>query len=372
MVNDSADIIVIGAGIIGCAIAYELALRGARVRVFDARDIALGATQASAGVLAPYIEAHEEGALRDLCTRSLALYDDFIARLRQDAHGPTQYFRTGTLETASDDASAARLKATAAALDGMGVRAEYLESADVRRAEPALAPETPGGLLVHTHGFVGARELAHALAEAAGRRGTPVERTCAVHRVTSDKTGISLDTDNGVVRASTIVLAAGSWTGQIPIAGVKPPPVRPVRGQLLSLNWIGEPLKRVVWGPSCYLVPWTNGSLLVGATAEEAGFDERATVAGVRDLLDAVSELVPRAWQAGFSGVRVGLRPATPDELPMIGRSTVMDGLVYATGHYRNGILLAPLTAKLVADLLIDGREGAELELTKPQRFGAC
>jgi glycine oxidase len=119
-------------------------------------------------------------------------------------------------------------------------------------------------------------------------------------------------------------------------------------------------------------VPWTNGSLLVGATAEEAGFDERATVAGVRDLLDAVSELVPRAWQAGFSGVRVGLRPATPDELPMIGRSTVMDGLVYATGHYRNGILLAPLTAKLVADLLIDGREGAELELTKPQRFGAC
>jgi glycine/D-amino acid oxidase-like deaminating enzyme len=138
------------------------------------------------------------------------------------------------------------------------------------------------------------------------------------------------------------------------------------------LNWIGEPLKRVVWGPSCYLVPWTNGSLLVGATAEEAGFDERATVAGVRDLLDAVSELVPRAWQAGFSGVRVGLRPATPDELPMIGRSTVMDGLVYATGHYRNGILLAPLTAKLVADLLIDGREGAELELTKPQRFGAC
>lgn len=371
--TDSPDIIIIGAGIIGCATAYELASRGARVQMLDARDVGLGATQASAGVLAPYIEAHDQGPLLGLATKSLSLYDDFIARLRQDAHGPAQYFRTGTLETAADEAAWERLKKLAASLDGVGVKAELLPGADARQVEPNLAPDTFGALLVHSHGFVGARDLTHALLEGASKRGVVLHRTCGVRRLARVGDVITLETDEGPLSAPTVILAAGSWTGQIPIdGGVSPAPVRPVRGQLLYLHWRGQPLGRVVWGPRCYLVPWTNGSLLVGATVEEAGFDERATVAGIHDLLDAVTELVPRAWQADFSGVRVGLRPATPDELPIVGRSTVVDGLVYATGHYRNGILLAPLTARLVADLVLEGREGPELAIMKPQRFGPC
>ena len=367
--TQQADVIVIGAGIIGCSTAYELARRGARVRLIDGRDIALGATQASAGVLAPYIEGHEKGALLDLAVRSLALYDEFIGRLREETRGPLHYDRTGTVETAADAETAAALRARARHLDEAGVRAEFLDAAAVREAEPRLAPETAGGLVVHTHGFVNAVELTLALWEAAAARGVRVFRPCQVRALSAAGPDVRVDTDDGTMTAATVVLAAGSWSGQIALEG-ETVPVRPVRGQLLHLDWRGAPLERVIWGPSCYLVPWADGSLLVGATAEEVDFDERATVAGVRDLLDAVCDLVPRAWQAGFTGVRVGLRPATPDELPIIGRSRVLPGVVYATGHYRNGILLAPLTAGLVADLVIDGRRHPDLDAVRPDRFG--
>ncbi len=129
-------------------------------------------------------------------------------------------------------------------------------------------------------------------------------------------------------------------------------------------------MKRIVWGSRCYLVPVSRGTILVGATVEDAGFDERTTVAGVRDLLESACDLVPRLWQATFVGARVGLRPCTGDEMPMIGRSAKIPGLVYATGHYRNGVLLAPWTARAVADLVLDNREDPLLAVTSPQRFG--
>jgi len=136
------------------------------------------------------------------------------------------------------------------------------------------------------------------------------------------------------------------------------------------LGWTGQPLRRVIWSSRCYLVPWDDGTLLLGATVEEAGFDERATAAGVRDLLDAACELVPHAWSAGFRGARVGLRPASRDGLPIIGPSSVVPNLVYAAGHYRNGVLLAPLTAQLVADAMLDNRIDPLLAAVNPARFG--
>ena len=166
------------------------------------------------------------------------------------------------------------------------------------------------------------------------------------------------------------MVAAGSWSGHIDIEGIPPLPVRPIRGQLLQLASDAPALNRIVWGPRCYLVPVSSGSILVGATVEDAGFDERTTVAGVRDLLDSACDLVPHLWQATFVGARVGLRPATADEMPIIGRSAKMPGLVYATGHYRNGVLLAPLTARAVADLVLDNRDDPLLTAASPQRFG--
>ena len=158
---------------------------------------------------------------------------------------------------------------------------------------------------------------------------------------------------------------------EIAIEGIKARiPVRPVRGQLLALASNGTTLRRVTWSRGCYLVPWEDGTVLVGATVEEAGFDERATVAGVHDLLDAACDVVPRTWTAAFRGTRVGLRPATPDGLPVIGASTIAPNLMYASGHYRNGVLLAPLTADLVADAMLDNRIDPLLEAVSPSRFG--
>jgi glycine oxidase len=177
-------------------------------------------------------------------------------------------------------------------------------------------------------------------------------------------------TTEGPLTAATVVLAAGSWVGQIPIDDVEPLPVRPVRGQLLYLKWPAPAVNRIVWGSRCYAVPWPDGTLLVGATLEEVGFDSRATVAGVRDLLDGICDLVPRAWQAAFVGARVGLRPGSPDALPIIGRSARVPGLVYATGHYRNGVLLAPLTGELVAGIVAGDESDAALALVSPRRLG--
>ena len=158
--------------------------------------------------------------------------------------------------------------------------------------------------------------------------------------------------------------------GSVAIQGVPPVPLRPIRGQLLRLAWKGPALRRIIWGDRCYLVPWEDGTLLVGATVEDAGFDERTTVAGVRELLDAACEIVPGARSAGFLEARAGLRPAAADLLPIIGSSCVLPNLMYATAHYRNGILLAPLTAMLVADALLDNRLDPALAAFAPQRFG--
>jgi glycine oxidase len=172
------------------------------------------------------------------------------------------------------------------------------------------------------------------------------------------------------IESDALVVAAGSWSGGIPMQPAAPVPVRPVRGQLLQLRFDSPPVTRIVWGSAAYLVPWVDGNLLVGATVEEAGFDERVTVAGVNQLLEAATGLLPGAQSAAFVEARCGLRPATSDQLPIVGRSSKMRGVYYATGHYRNGVLLAPLTASLLADLIVDGREGEGLALMRPGRFG--
>jgi glycine/D-amino acid oxidase-like deaminating enzyme len=143
-----------------------------------------------------------------------------------------------------------------------------------------------------------------------------------------------------------------------------------VRGQLVEVKWPWPPLNRILWGPRCYIVPWQNGTGLIGATVEDVGYDERNTVAGVWDLIEAASNLLPAAWRASFVEARAGLRPDTPDQLPVIGASHRLPGLVYATGHYRNGVLLAPITASLVADLIVDRKADPMLDPLSPGRFG--
>ena len=367
------EVIIIGAGVIGSACAFELASAGARVTVIDARRVGQGASQASAGVLAPYIEGHEEGPLRSLGRRSLDMYDRFVERLLEASGLIVQYTRGGTLEIALEGDHAENLKRSATALESDGVAAHWIDAADLRDVEPLAAAGAIGGLLIDLHGFVGVPDLTDALSVAAMRAGarfTLEARALSISRSADNR--LVVHTENGPSVVDRVVLAAGSWVPQIRIAGVAASTgVKPVRGQLLHLAWpTTQPLRHVLWGTDCYIVPWLNGRVLVGATVEDAGFDERATAAGVRDLLEAGCALVPHLWQASFQEVRVGLRPGSPDGLPIVGESQMVPGLVYATGHYRNGVLLAPLTAALVTAVVMGDATDPALRTLSPTRLG--
>lgn len=360
--TDTPDIAIIGAGIIGCAVARELASRGVRCAVFDDRPVAGGATQASAGMLAPYVEAHERGPLLDAGVRSLALYDDWIGAVGQESGVDVEYRRIGTLEIALDPEHAQKLSVAAA--DG-SVSRRLISGPAAAQEHPALG-EIANALFTPSHGYVAAPELAAALAAGVRHRGVAFH-ACCVRAVQVDQDSVRLQTDDGPVRAAGVVIAAGAWTNSI--EGLTLPRVRPVRGQIIRLGWHAHPLSTIIWGPECYIVPRVDGTILVGATVEDVGFDERNTAAGVRDLLDAACALLSEAWGATFLEARAGLRPATPDDLPVVGPDPQQPIVIHALGHYRNGVLLAPLTAKLIGDWIIDRRRDPAFDLFRADRF---
>ena len=362
------EVVVIGAGVIGAAVADALAVRGVRVTVIDMRAPGLGATQASAGLLAPFIEAHDEGPLLDLAVRSLGLYDAFVGALRDRSGGPLEYARTGTLEVAFTDDEARRLRTAERVLHGRGVTFDWIDASTIRQVEPAVSEAAVAGLLIPAHGFVGAGSLMKVLLESARLAGASFEQPVEAARIDPFGTRVDVTAGNRSYRADWAVVASGSWSSRVRITGATTPVVRPIRGQLLHLGWTGARPSRSVWGAACYTVPWSDGSLLVGATVEDVGFDEHSTVAGVNELTSAVRRLLPGSAQAAVHAVRVGLRPATPDGLPWIGPLSAAPRVVMATGHYRNGVLLAPLTADLVTRLIVDDESDPALAVTSPDR----
>lgn len=360
----TSDVVIVGAGIVGCAVARELARRGLSVRVLEARAAAAGATQASAGMLAPYLEGHAGTAFLDLTARSLGLFDAFIEGVRSDTGHHLEYRRNGSLQVAF--AEQAPLLRGAIAGDGPAV---WVSPDALHEAEPWLAPEAAGAALVATHGYVGVEELTLALLESAARRGAVIESGVSVSSIVGSGGRLAARSADGREwPARWIVVAAGCWSGSLGLNDRMIQAVRPVRGQLLRLRVEGTPIAHVVWGPDCYVVPWTDGTVLVGATEEDAGFDQTATADGVRSLLNAAVRLFPRLASATFLEVRAGLRPASPDDMPIIGPSARHPGVVYATGHFRNGVLLAPLTAALVADAIGGRADDPALALTRPDR----
>ena len=362
-------VIVIGAGIIGLSTAEALARRGAEVVVLDARSVGRGASQASAGILAPYTEAGEDSPLLALGIRSLALFDDFVAGAAARSGRPIEYARTGTLDVAFTESACAHVQAALQWLEPQGVESRWLDQDALRDVAPAVSPHARGGLLIPSHGWVGVRSLLAALLQSARLAGARFESPVAVDAIRVKET-VMIRAGDRRLEADAAVLASGSWSGRVRLDDVPALPLRPVRGQLLHLQWPGAPLPPIViWGPDCYAVPWSDGTVLIGATVEEAGFDERATVDGVASLTRAATALLPGAADAAVAGTRVGLRPASPDGLPIIGAVPSMPGVFVATAHYRNGILLAPVTAELVTRMVLDGVAFPELDRFSPDRF---
>jgi glycine oxidase len=363
-----SDVLVIGGGIIGCGIAHALSARGAEVTILDPRPVGDGASRASAGMLAPFSEGRHDLALQALGARSLARYDALVQALLDEGLG-VPYARTGSIDVAFDSGAAVALDEAAAALAGDGIACERLDHTSLRASEPSVSPSAVAGLKISSHGVVDVPALVSALWRSAASRGARLVQTRA-HRVSRTASALRVNTGEGTLEASRVVLAAGCWSGQVDIDGVAPLPVQPVRGQLLALRTESAMLRHALWGPECYLAPRADGTILVGATVEHVGFDERATATGVSHLLRAATALLPPLADATFLEVRVGLRPGTLDDRPIVGASTEVEGLLYATGHYRNGALLTPLTADDVADLAGGTRLDPIWTPCAPQRFG--
>jgi glycine oxidase len=365
------QILVVGAGVVGVATAEALAAKGASVTVLDMRSPGQGASQAAAGMLTPYIEADGNTVLLDLCIRSLTLYDAYVARLIEGTRAPIEYARTGTLEIVLDDDDAARLLGTKVWLDTLGVDSEWLDGDAVRVFEPSVTPAALGGLFTPDHGHIGASALVGALVQQAKLLGATFEFPVEAVSVEQRHNRVEVVAGDRRYEADAVVVAGGCWSRRVRIVGVGGLPVRPVRGQLLHLQWCeGDQPGRIVWGPHCYTVPWSDGSLLVGATVEDVGFDEGTTVSGVQALTSAVTELLPHASGARLEAIRVGLRPSLSDGLPAIGPFARAPRIVAATGHYRSGVLLAPITAEMVSRYILEGYEDAAFAVTSPDRLG--
>lgn len=362
-------VVVVGAGLIGSAVAWELASRGAAVTVFDAREPGFGATQASAGMLAPFTEVRASSPFEALCVEGLADYDDFVARLRRHTDAAFEYTRCGSLEVALDAAGLAHLEAEYLRVTRWpAAGAEWLSGGEVGRRQAGLSRAAGGGLLLAGQGRVAPADFTAAMIAAARGAGAVVTAGAPVSRLIRTPSGYEVHAGGGTVEADLVVMCAGSWVNRIDLGEPSAPDVRPIRGQVVLLRPRVPVTSRILWGPRCYLVPRADGCILVGATVEDVGFDETTTVAGLAGLMEAAAELVPALAEASLVEVRAGLRPVTRDQLPVIGARAAEPGLVYAAGHYRNGALLAPITARIVADAVMDGRRHPALDALGPDR----
>lgn len=351
-----SDVIVIGAGLIGLAIAHELAARGATVRVFDLGEPGAGASWAGAGMLAPYAERIDDEAMLALCRRSLALYPDFVRGLEDETGIDVELRLDGIVEAAFDDERLAALRVHADACAARGIDARVLERSEAMLAEPSLGRHVRGAMIAAGQGYVDNRRLGRALREACRRRGVLVDAPLSHLSVECDTRRVrGVRTSLGFASGDAVINAAGAWAAQIDgVPAHAAPPVFPVKGQMLALAAPTGFLRRTTWVPGAYLVPRSDGRLLIGATVEEAGFDRHVTAAGIRALLDAALSAAPALGAFTMTETWAGLRPGSPDGRPILG-PTPIDGLIVAAGHYRNGILLTPETARLVASFVETG-----------------
>ncbi|MCC9308772.1 glycine oxidase ThiO [Kitasatospora sp. RB6PN24] len=372
-----ADVLVIGGGVIGLAVAWRARRRGLSVTVVDPAPGG-GAARVAAGMLAPVTELqYGEEPLLHLGIASNARYADFCAELTAATGLDTGYRATGTLAVALDADDKAELSELHAFHQRLGLDSRWLTGREARKLEPMLAPGVRGGLHVADDHQVDGRRLSTALLRAGELAGVTVHRAGAVELLVDDDRarGARLSTGERVT-GEQVVLAAGSRSHLLPglTDGVLPA-VRPVKGQILRLRippayqpFLSRNVRAVVRGGHLYLVPRADGELVIGATVEEQGYDTTVTAGGVYELLRDAHELVPGITELPLVESSAGLRPGSPDNAPLLG-PTALPGLVAATGHYRNGVLLAPVTADLLAEYLATGTVPALAAPFSPSRF---
>jgi len=374
--SSSYDAVIVGAGIIGLAAAWELHSQAYSVLVIDAGRPGAATTNVAAGMLAPVGELDfGEPALLEMNMISAGMYPEFVASIERACGGILGYRRTGGLHVALDRDEAAELRRTFDLQIDSGLRAEWFGPGAARELEPGLSPNLTGAVLVEDDGAIDPRVLVTGLLEAMVAEGVEVranETVTGIHRSHGRIDSVELSGGNRI-RTRNVVVATGPESGRAEwIPDEVRPPVRPVKGQILELR--GDPedpvCSRILASERVYLVPRRDGRLIVGATVEELGFDSKVTAGGMHELLREAYRLLPEVAELEFVGAVAGLRPGTPDNLPVVG-NTAVEGLIMATGHYRNGILLAPITARAVADLVGGAEVCGPMAAASPDRFAS-
>ena len=355
------DVVIVGGGIIGGSIAFELSRRNLRVAVVDRQELMREASWAAAGMLSPAPDCPAAIPLVPLGRASLALYPQFVASIEESSNMRIGYCTDGALEVLFHGDAERELSTLVALHHGLGLACEPLRLEEAGEMAPALDEAS-----------VDSRELNAALLAATKTAGVTLCPGVEVISLVKDGercAGVKT-ADGGEFSAGQVVMAAGCWTSLLPEAAPYAP-TRPVRGQMAALRHTGKPIRHVLRSERGYIVPRDHSSpqkLVVGSTLENAGYEKRVTSGGLEKILGAVNELAPELAGAEILETWCGLRPGTPDQLPILG-PTGVEGPVMATGHYRNGILLAPVTAKLIAEWITEGRTSLSWEDFSPLRF---
>jgi glycine oxidase len=366
------DVIIVGGGIIGGSIAFELAREKLRVAVLDRQELMHEASWAAAGMLSPAPDSPAAIPLVPLGRASLAIYPEFVATIEEASEICTDYRTGGALEVLCHGDAERDLSTLVALHHGLGLACEPLRVEEAREMEPVLGRDARAAAFLPDEASVNPRLLTTALLAATRVAGAALRPGLEVVSLVGDKqrcTGVR--TAGGeTLLAEHVVLAAGCWTSQLP--EVAPcAPTRPARGQMVALRHGGKPIHRVLRSERGYIVPRDHENpqeLVAGSTLENSGYEKAVTSGGLEQILSAMNELAPSLADAEILETWSGLRPGTPDQLPILG-PTDMEGLMIATGHYRNGILLAPITAKLIMEWITEGRVSLDCEDFSPLRF---
>ena len=362
------DVAIAGGGVIGGSIALELARAGLRVALFDRQQPGQEASWASAGIISPAPENPGMIGAVELAKRSAALYPEFVAQVEEISSQTTGFRQKGTLEALFSHDTKAELSTIIAVYHGLGLKAEPLRAEDARELEPTLSEEIEAAVLRPEEASIDTRALMAAVLAAAERTGAEIfsgSSAKAVRRDGNRCRGLTLQNEN--VEARWTVIAAGCFSGTIDgIAAYAP--VRPAKGQMAALRSDELSIERVLWSEKIYLVPRNDGRILAGATVEYAGFDKRVTAGGIEKILAAAIELAPGLKNARIEETWAGLRPDSADHLPILGPTDV-EGLLMATGHFRSGILLTPITARLIREWITEQRVSLDWDRFSPLRF---
>lgn len=351
--SSAAPVVVIGGGAIGLAIAWRLARRGLGVTLLERGELGAEASSHAGGILGAQTEAHEAGAAQRLALASRRAWPRFARELHADSGVDVELRGGGVLRVAFAPAELRALRDTHRRQQRLGLPARWLPPRELRALEPELSPQLLGGLWFERDRRVDPARLVQALATAALRRGVRVRTHTPARDIVCDGRVRGVTLESGArLRATQVVLAAGAWSCTLGGTGLEPGLVEPVRGQIVQLECASPPLGRVVFGPRCYLVPRDDGRVLIGSTEERVGFERGPTAGAQSALLRAALELLPSLAHARPGPTWVGFRPYSQRGAPLVGPAPIA-GLYWATGHYRNGILLTPGTAAQLERLVL-------------------